>query len=116
MGRYLANMQVGIKNEYDMYLDRLEEHVRKISNPVSKDYKVGNGIVRAIRKDKLENPNGMNKWNGWVRVGTIYRIEVLDKGQVVASIELEDKDAANRYFIEEAKPMAMRIQEEACFH
>lgn len=114
MGRYKAIMDV--RTEYNDYLDRLEEHLRKLSNETFKEFKVGKGTIRTSQRNKLQNPNGWNKWNGWKTVGTIYRIVVLDQnGQAIMSAEFEDKDRANKYYTEYAKPRCLEIKDEVWF-
>ena len=111
MARYIADMFWGRESEEFMeYRKRLEERVRKLSNPVTKKYNVGGATIEATRMNQMHNPNGELKWNGWEVKGEIYIITVYKDGAVVESGQFDNKEQANGYY-KEAKQRCESIQD-----
>ncbi len=110
-------------HELNAYKWRLQAKVAKLTDYKEKWYHVGNdsknGWILAAEYNRMENPNGSWKWNGWIIDAHVYDIRVFPAecveindgkphvigwSQVVKTID-DDKEAANRYF----KDIAIRL-------
>ena len=115
MARRLMDCFIGLEDpKYTAYLKRLEEHVKQLSNPVEKKYSFGCGTIETEESDLLDNPNGRNKWNGWVKVGRRYSIRVFDKGTLVQEGTFDDKETANKWFVS-MRELCKNFEEETHF-
>ena len=112
--RALMNTFVGVDTDYDKYMRRLEKHVRELSNPITKKFTFGLGTIETIEANLMDNPNGKNKWNGWIAVGKRYTINVYKDGVIVNNGFFDDKNTANKWFLQ-MKELCKTFDEQAWF-
>ncbi len=106
--------------ELNAYRRRLDAKLHKLINHKEKWYRAGEGWILTAEQNRMTNPNGDWKWNGWeveaheywitVFPAECVRIEnnqpkVIGWAQAVKVID-DDKDAANEYFKKVARPLA----------
>ena len=105
------------------YKEELRQRRLKLEDSKERWFRVGNGWIQTEEKNRIFNPRGSWKWQGWQVEAheywvTVYpgeNIEIKDgKPRVIGIAEAreefdDDKDAANEYFLKVAKPMAMKM-------
>lgn len=111
-------------HELNAYKARLDAKLRKLIDHKEKWYRAGEGWILCQERNRMVNPNGSWKWNGWEIEAREYWITVFPAecveirggepkaigwSQVVKVID-DDKAAANRYFKEVARPLASDLK------
>ena len=111
-------------HELNAYKWRLRNKLVKLIDHKEKWYRVGAGWILAEERNRMVNPNGSWRWNGWVVKAHEYWITVfpeecveIREGKPVAigwsvarKVIDDDKEAANRYFKETALPLARGLK------
>lgn len=107
-------------HKLNAYKVRLDDKLHKLIDHKEKWYRAGKGWILAEEQNRMTNPNGSWKWNGWEIEAHEYWITVFPEecvtvkngkpqaigwAQVVKVID-DDKNAANTYFKNIAKPLA----------
>lgn len=111
-------------HKLNAYRIRLDAKLRKLEAHKEKWYRVGAGWILVEEQNRMINPNGSWKWDGWkieaheyiIRVFPEESVEIKDGkphvigwSQVVKSID-DDKDYANEYFNKIAVPLARTLK------
>ena len=106
------------------YREELRQRIISMQDSKEKWFKIGNnGWIHTEEKNRMINPRGSWKWQGWQVEAheywvTVYRgenVKIQDgKPKAIGIAEAreewdDDKDAANKYFVEVAKPLAMGL-------
>lgn len=104
-------------HELNAYKARLDAKLRKLIDHKEKWYRAGAGWILCQERNRMTNPNGSWKWNGWEIEAHEYWITVFPEecvevrngepnpigwSQVVKVID-DDKEAANEFFIKATK-------------
>lgn len=111
-------------HELNAYKWRLRDKVAKLTDRKEKWYKAGEGWILAAEYNRMVNPNGSWKWNGWEVEAHVYDIRVFPAecvevvngqpnvigwSQAVKLID-DDKEKANAYFKNAALPLAKELK------
>ena len=110
-------------HELNAYRERLRQRIILLEDSKEKWFKVGNGWILTEEKNRIYNPRGSWKWEGWtieaheywITVFPASSIEIKDgKPRVIGIAQVrekfdDDKDSANEFFLKVAKPMAMEL-------
>lgn len=111
-------------HELNAYKWRLIAKLERLIDHKEKWYRVGDGWILAQEQNRMTNPNGSWKWNGWEVEAHEYWITVfpeecvkLEDGQPRAigwaqavKVIDDDKNQANAYFKNIAKPLARDLK------
>ena len=111
-------------HELNAYKWRLRDKVAKLADHKERWFRCGSGWILAEERNRMVNPNGSWKWNGWEVEAHEYWITVFPEecieiengtpraigwAQVVKVID-DDKEQANDFFLKVAKPLAKDLK------
>ena len=111
-------------HKLNAYRARLDAKLKTLIDHKEKWYRFGKGWILAEERNRMENPNGSWKWNGWEIEAHEYWITVfpsecvkIENGKpraigcsVARKVIDDDKIAANGYFTQIAKPLAKELE------
>ncbi len=111
-------------HELNAYKARLDEKLRGLIDHKEKWIKAGEGWILCEEKNRMTNPNGSWKWNGWEIEAhefwiTVFPAECVstENGRIratgwsqVRKVIDNDKAAANEFFMKVAKPLAKDLK------
>lgn len=106
------NFKTWTNKSLNEYKYRLLDKINKLADRHEKWYRCGNGWIHVEEENRMENPNGTYKWNGWIVEAheywvTVYHAEnvKLVNGQpkvvgvaVMRELIENDREKANKVF------------------
>ena len=111
-------------HELNAYRERLRQRIILLEDSKEKWFKVGKGWILTEERNRMVNPRGSWKWEGWEIEArefwiTVFPAESIElkngKPRVIGIAQAreefdDDRNAANEYFLKVAKPMAMELE------